>query len=270
MMAGDRGDARDVGIVIPAAGAGVRFGGRKAFVELEGQPLLRHVLRAFRSVEEVREIVVAVAAEDVPHAREEISKWEEEDGFCVVDCASDERPAAQAASRKPQAGPRSGPQPQAAVVGGGPRRQDSVWAGVRALSPECGPVLVHDAARPLIHPDDIRKVIAAVREAGAAVLGHPATDSVKEAAGGVVVRELPRGAIWLVQTPQGARMDILRRAFEEGGRAGREVTDEVGLLFAAGVAVRLVEGRRTNIKVTFPEDLPLARFFLLQNSHPRP
>jgi 2-C-methyl-D-erythritol 4-phosphate cytidylyltransferase len=237
-----------VGVVIPAAGSGVRFGGPKAFVELAGRPLLLHSLLAFAAVDEVLEIAVAATAADLERARDLIAR-----------SAGEIRAAA--AGRDP---------PGVVAVPGGARRQDSVAAGIRALSPAVRSILVHDAARPLVLTSDIRKMVAAIREGGAAVLGHPATDSVKEEGGGVVARELPRERIWLVQTPQGARVDLLRRAFEEGERAGIDVTDEVGLLFAAGIPVRLVEGSRTNLKITFPEDLSLGEFLLGKFSEPCP
>jgi 2-C-methyl-D-erythritol 4-phosphate cytidylyltransferase len=230
---------RDVGVVIPAAGAGARFGGRKAFVELDGRPLLLHSLLAFSRVAEVREIVIAVNPEDGESAAGWIEKW------------SGDLAAA-----------GGGSPPRLAAVRGGARRQDSVAAALAALAPESRVVLVHDAARPLIEPSDIRKVIAAIRETGAAVIGHPATDSVKAEKGGLVARSLERSEVWLVQTPQGATAEVLRRAFAEGQRQGLDVTDEAGLLHAAGFPVKLVEGLRTNIKVTFPEDLALAEFFL--------
>ena len=236
---------RDVGVIIPAAGSGVRFGQRKAFLELSGRPLLFHVLRAFTAVEDVREIAIAVAADEVGKTREGIREW-----------AGGMAPSAGAAAGRGREAPRI------SVVAGGRRRQDSVLEGLWALSGDIGPVLVHDAARPLIHPEDIRNIIAAIRHCGAAVLGFPATDSVKEEREGFVARELERSHVWLVQTPQGARAEILRKAFEDGLRSGLEVTDEVGLLHAQGIPVRLVEGRRTNLKITFPEDLPLAAFML--------
>lgn len=231
---------RDVGVVIPAAGSGVRFGRPKAFVELAGRPLILHGLRAFAAVAEVLEVVIAAGKAELQAIRD------------LVD-----RSAGEIREQAP-----GGVPPRIRVVPGGSRRQDSVRAGIEALSGEVRSVLVHDAARPLILPSDIRKMVAAVREAGAAVLGYPATDSVKEERGGSVGRELPRDRIWLVQTPQGGQLDLLRRAFEEGARSGLEVTDEVGLLVAAGIEVRLVEGSRQNLKVTFPEDLELAEYIL--------
>jgi 2-C-methyl-D-erythritol 4-phosphate cytidylyltransferase len=241
---------RDVGVVIPAAGSGERFGGPKAFVPLAGKPLILHSVETFASVEDVIEIVVASIPGDLDPMRDVLGRWS---------AAAADRWAA--AGRDP---------PGVIAVPGGARRQDSVWAGIRALSGRVRSVLVHDAARPLISAGDIGKVILAIRETGAAVLGYPATDSVKEERDGRIARELARERIWLVQTPQGGTVEVLRRAFSEGERAGLEVTDEAGLLFASGAPVRLVEGLRSNLKITFPEDLALAEILLGRISGPRP
>jgi 2-C-methyl-D-erythritol 4-phosphate cytidylyltransferase len=238
------GGSREVGVVIPAAGAGVRFGGPKPFLLLGGQPLLFHSLRAFAEVAEVLEAVVVVRPEELGKTREWVARFQEEHGGV-----------------KAGAGGR-GEICRLSVTAGGARRQDSVERGLEALSPESRWVLVHDAARPLVRTADIEKVIAGMRESGAAALGHPASDSVKEARDGLVARDLPRAQVWLVQTPQGGSREILLRAFREAKRAGREATDEAGLLTAIGAPVRLVEGSRSNLKVTFPEDLALAELIL--------
>jgi 2-C-methyl-D-erythritol 4-phosphate cytidylyltransferase len=236
---------RDVGVVIAAAGGGLRFGGRKALLHLAGRPLVLHSLSTFASLAEVREVVIAAPADDLLSVRERVERWRE--------------------GRSSAAG--GGDFPRVSVVAGGARRQDSVRLGLDTLSPEAHWVLVHDAARPLVDPGDVQKVIAAVREAGAAVLGHPATDSVKEEKEGFVLGDLPRGRIWLVQTPQGASRELLGRAYEAQDQG--EVTDEAGLLSRAGARVRLVLGKRTNIKITFPEDLALAEL-ILKNSRTAP
>ncbi len=229
-----------MGVVIPAAGSGVRFGARKAFLILDGKPLLFHSMTAFASHAEVREIVVVAPPSEVAEAERRVAEWR--------------------GGWSPSA-PGCGP-PAVAVVAGGPRRQDSVELGLRALTGDVQWVLVHDAARPLLDRDDLERVIAAVRRSGAAVVGHPSTDSLKVEEMGKVRGDLPRGKIWAVQTPQGASLSLLKRAFGEAKALGREATDEVGLLTASGIEVELVEGSRANIKVTFPEDLALAEFLL--------
>ncbi len=229
--------------MIPAAGSGVRFGGRKAFVILDGKPLLFHSLVAFASHGEVREIVVVATPGDAAEAERRVAEWM---AGWVLSEPERARPAV-------------------AVVPGGPRRQDSVELGLRALTGDVRWALVHDAARPLVGRNDLDRLISAVKRTGAAVLGHPSTDSLKVEEGGIVHRDLPRGKIWAVQTPQGASLYLLKRAFAEAKRLRREATDEVGLLTASGIDVELVEGSRANIKVTFPEDLAVAEFLLKKN-----
>jgi len=237
---------RDVGVVIAAAGAGSRIGRRKAFLELRGRPLLHYSLAAFARVEEVLEMAVVVNRDDLEKARSSIREWEEAAGAPGRDL------------------------PRITATPGGERRQDSVWRGMEALSAGTRWILVHDAARPLILPEDIRHMIAAVREHGAAVIGHPSSDSIREVSGGFISRDLDRERVWAVQTPQGARADKLRRAFRMGIESRLEVTDEVGLLLSSGIPVRLVQGERTNIKVTYPEDLLVAGLILDKKSSPAP
>ena len=133
--------------------------------------------------------------------------------------------------------------------------------GVEAIGETCEWILVHDAARPLIEPGDVRRLMAAVSEHGAAALGYPATDSVKREEAGMSEQGLDRSRTWSVQTPQGATAENFRKAYSLAAE-GEKYTDELALLEAAGIPARLVEGSRENIKVTLPGDEELARFFL--------
>ncbi len=151
------------------------------------------------------------------------------------------------------------------VVAGGAHRHDSVRRGLAALGAAVARVLVHDAARPLVLPGDIRRLLDAVAAHGAAALGHPVTDSVREESGGRVARSLDRRHVWQVQTPQGARRELLERAYgslDPAAESATEPTDEIALLRGAGVDVTLVEGSRENVKITLPGDLELAEFLL--------
>ncbi|MEM7230901.1 MAG: 2-C-methyl-D-erythritol 4-phosphate cytidylyltransferase [Planctomycetota bacterium] len=226
---------RDVGIVIPAAGSGTRFGAKKQFLELAGRPMLHHSLDLFASLEGVAEVVIVGAESDLETLDGVIDTW---------------RTARQS----------SGVSPDLRTVRGGARRQDSVENGIRALGGSVEVVLVHDAARPLLTSNDARAVVDNVREHGAAVLGYPATDSVKEERDGAVERGLVRDLVWLVQTPQGARRELLERAYREVTDGLH--TDEVSLLSGIDVRAKLVEGSRQNMKVTLPGDLELAEFLL--------
>jgi len=158
------------------------------------------------------------------------------------------------------------------LVAGGARRQDSVANAFRAAARESEVVVVHDAARPFVTADLIARTIAAAAESGAAVAALPARDTVKHAELMVrhaqhertrerawfVTETLPRDTIFLAQTPQAFRRDVLAAAFEFARRTNTEGTDEAALAEAAGHSVRLVTGDGSNIKVTTPEDLAIA------------
>ena len=150
-------------------------------------------------------------------------------------------------------------------VAGGGRRQDSVANGLAALPAEAEWVIVHDAARPLLPPGLVEACLSGALETGAAIAAIPVSDTVKRAgSGGFAVETVPRGDLWLAQTPQAARRDLLERALARAAAEGFEGTDEAALLEAAGVRVKLVLGSKANLKVTTPEDLALAEAYLAQ------
>jgi 2-C-methyl-D-erythritol 4-phosphate cytidylyltransferase len=153
------------------------------------------------------------------------------------------------------------------LVEGGENRQQSVWNALAAL--ECDPddvVLVHDAVRPLIDPATIERTIDAVVKHGAAIVGLPAVDTIKQvertADGAIVTATIPRELIVQAQTPQGALCGLMRRAFAEAEADGFSGTDEASLLERAGVEVAVVQGAAMNFKITQPGDIELAEFYL--------
>jgi 2-C-methyl-D-erythritol 4-phosphate cytidylyltransferase len=151
----------------------------------------------------------------------------------------------------------------AVVVDGGDTRQESVRRGLAALPDAVVIALVHDAARPLVTVDLIRRVAGAAERDGAAAPGLPSTDTVHRVdADGRFVQALPRAELRAAQTPQAARLALLRRAYEEAARRGVEATDEVALLLAAGFAVTAVPGDPDNVKITTPDDLVRAESIL--------
>ena len=143
------------------------------------------------------------------------------------------------------------------VVAGGPRRQDSVGEGVKALPDDIDVVLVHDAARPFATADLARRVAVAALEHGAALPVAPVRDSVKRVEDGVVVASLDRSMLGLAQTPQGFRREVLLSAREAVSDA--DVTDDVQCVEIAGGRVAVVAGEPGNIKVTDEWDLEMAR-----------
>ena len=145
------------------------------------------------------------------------------------------------------------------VVAGGDRRQDSVANAVDALDDRSDVVLVHDAARPFVTAEVISRTIAAAAEYGAAVAAVPVHDTVKRVDDArVIVETLPRQDIFLAQTPQGFRRDVLREAVALG-RQGVAATDEAALAERAGHAVKVVDGDAANVKITTAADLDAAR-----------
>ena len=142
-----------------------------------------------------------------------------------------------------------------AIVDGGATRSESVRCGLAAVPDDAGVVLVHDGARPLATPDLFRRVVDAVLAGAVAVVpGVPVTDSLRTADGRVMARD----GVIAVQTPQGFNAECLRSAHAGGG----EASDDATLVEAAGGAVMVVEGEASNLKITRPADLDLARLEL--------
>lgn len=217
---------RDVGVLLVAGGRGERAGAGplKQFRKLAGVPLLLRSLRPFARHPDVAHIVIALPAEHV----ESPPEWLEEiEG------------------------------PSVTIVSGGAERAESVRNALAALPDSAAVVLVHDAARPFVGEEVISAVIAASRDAGAALAAVPLVDTLKEAdaTGSVVRRTLPRQALWRAQTPQGFRRDVLEAAH---ARAAAGATDDAMLVEATGAPVRLVPDSPLNFKVTSGDDFALA------------
>ena len=147
-------------------------------------------------------------------------------------------------------------------VPGGAQRSLSVRAALAAA--EGDPVLVHDAARPLLTAELVERVLAALDGADAAIAAAPVTDTVKEARDGTVVRTLDRSGLWAVQTPQAFRRAALERALGQPDDVLAAATDDASLVEGLGGSVRIVEAPRENLKVTTPLDLRVAELLLHQ------
>jgi 2-C-methyl-D-erythritol 4-phosphate cytidylyltransferase / 2-C-methyl-D-erythritol 2,4-cyclodiphosphate synthase len=150
-------------------------------------------------------------------------------------------------------------------VAGGARRQDSVANAVAHARADAGVIVVHDAARPFVSPALIGRTIAAAVEHGAAIAALPVRDTVKQAGGArtnasrPIAATLPREDIFLAQTPQAFRRDVLLRALETGRELGLDASDEAMLTEQAGWPAHLVAGEAANMKITTPEDFEQAR-----------
>ncbi len=226
-------------VILPAAGLGTRMAGPqpKQFLVLDGLPILVHSLRAFAAVERVTAIFVAVRKAEMERVVAQIAEYGFVDRVCVVE--------------------------------GGDNRQESVSHALAALPAEPDDiVLVHDAVRPLIDAATIERTIDAVAEYGAAIVGMPAVDTIKQvertAHGALITSTIPREYVVLAQTPQGFRYGLLQRAFAEATADGFIGTDEASVVERAGNPVAVVHGSQVNLKITQPGDLELAEFYLRQ------
>jgi 2-C-methyl-D-erythritol 4-phosphate cytidylyltransferase len=230
-----------VAALLLAAGRGERLGlpVPKAFVPLAGRPLLLHALAALAASPAVERVVPVIA-------RGDFERWE-----------------ALAAERA--AIPKLAPH-----VFGGERRQDSVAAGLGALSPSFRFVAVHDAARPFVRPAAIARVIEAARREGAAILATPAADTIKRVRDGRVAATPPREECWAAQTPQVFRVELLREGLAKAQAEGRVATDDAQLVEWLGAPVAVVEGDPDNCKLTRPEDLAAAERRLAVAAAPEP
>lgn len=211
--------------IIAAAGAGSRLGDGtpKQFLELGGRPMVHHAIDAFRAAPRVTDLIVVTRAEAVDGLRAALG------GGKPVE-----------------------------VIAGGATRQASVALGMDRLPAAARYVLVHDAARPFVTPDLIERVLDGAMAHGAAIAALAATDTVKRVEGARIVETVPRERVYLAQTPQGFRRDVLEAAVALG-RSGVEGTDESALAERAGHAVHVVGGDEGNVKITTAGDLARAR-----------
>lgn len=145
-------------------------------------------------------------------------------------------------------------------VRGGAERSHSVRAALTASSGD--PILVQDAARPMLTPEIVAACLDGLSDADAAIAAAPVTDTIKQAAGGTVVRTLDRSVLWAVQTPQVFRRAALEAALDQPDDVLAAATDDASLVEAAGGRVRVVPTPASNLKVTTPHDLEIAQLLL--------
>jgi len=233
-----------VSVILPAAGLGTRMGrssaekagtSRKQFMLLDGSPILLHTIRKFMACGLVQEIVVALRQDDLSWVSELLGKE---------------------ALTKP-----------VRLVEGGDARQQSVENALKALAPDTGLVVVHDAVRPFIDLATIEKVIQEAAETGAAIVGIVPVDTVKQVRRNKILATLPRERLMLAQTPQVFHYSLLCRAFEKAREDDFAGTDESSLVERLEqVEVSVVLGSDRNIKITKPSDMDLARLFLAEEA----
>ncbi|MEZ5423284.1 MAG: 2-C-methyl-D-erythritol 4-phosphate cytidylyltransferase [Pyrinomonadaceae bacterium] len=217
--------------IIVAAGIGTRFGGDtpKQFVKLAGRPILSRSIEKFDHCDGIDSIIVVAAAEFVEQTRE------------LVEAGNFTKPVE--------------------IVAGGATRAASTANGLSAIKGDDGIVLVHDAARPLVSVSDIQRVIEAAAEFGAACLASPVADTIKRVANGEICETIDRSSLMSAQTPQGFRVEVLRRAFAEAAEY-QAATDECSLVESLGERVSIVAATSPNLKITTQDDLRVAETML--------
>ncbi|MGH2557628.1 MAG: 2-C-methyl-D-erythritol 4-phosphate cytidylyltransferase [Thermomicrobiales bacterium] len=214
-------------VVIVAAGRGERFGvADKVFLPLAGRPILAYALDAVESAASIATVVVVVGEHTKGIAADLVA---------------------------------TGPWTKvSAIVAGGERRQDSVAAGLAAVSNDVEIVVIHDGARPFAPAALFDACVTAATATGAAIAAVPVTDTIKRVADGQIVATVPRDDLWAAQTPQAFDLARLRAAFAHAAQHDLTVTDEAALFETLGWPVRIVPGALSNLKITHREDLAVA------------
>jgi 2-C-methyl-D-erythritol 4-phosphate cytidylyltransferase len=230
-----------IAAIIPAAGLGTRMGAEtpKQFLELDGVPLIIFTLRRLAACTAITDFFISTRADDIVSLQDRVGK---------------------SALGRP-----------ARVVHGGDTRQQSVANALAQVDPATEIVLVHDAVRPFVTIEQINRVISEARSRGAAILGIPAIDTVKEVKRAslpedvaLITATIPRERIVLAQTPQAFTYPLLRDAFRKAQQDDVTASDEAALVERFGHEVFVVLGSERNLKITRPADMELARFYLRQ------
>jgi len=226
----------DVSVIMPAAGLSLRMGAnvRKPFIMIGEKPIFFYTLEKFCKLKRVKEIIFVVNQRDRSTV---IEKW------------SDELKAYKVAK----------------IVTGGERRQDSIYNGLSHLDPDTKIILIHDAVRPLVKKDEIEAVIKSAEEKGAAIVASPMKLTVKKVNPSLeIIQTVPRHDLWMAQTPQGFKRDLIINAYDKLKDTNKEFTDDAEVVENAGHTVGIVSGSDDNIKITTREDLKLAELLLVK------
>ena len=219
--------------IIVAAGRGTRMGPDidKLFLEVAGQPVVAHAWQRFDAAGSIEEIVLVIRDGMEPAFRDIGSRLSLKKPFRFAQ--------------------------------GGAERQDSVWNGLCALSANAELVAIHDGARPCVPLDLIEQTLGAANDFGAAVAAQRVTDTIKQSEDGIsITHTVDRSKLWSVQTPQAFRVSVIRQALSRAREKGLNLTDDTAACELIGQAVRLVETRQPNPKVTVPGDLPFIQSLL--------
>lgn len=222
--------------IIPAAGTGSRMqaGVNKQYLLLAGRPILAHTLAIFAAHPRIDRVLVVIPEEEIEYCRTEIVN-------------------------------RFGLTKVSAIVAGGRTRQDSVGNGLLACNADIEDLIViHDGVRPFLSAAELDELLDAAARTGAATLGVPVKDTIKEVHDGVIVATPERSTLWQVQTPQVFRFPLVLAAHRQARSENFAATDDAMLVERLHHPVTMVQGTYRNIKITTPEDLVIASAFLTE------
>lgn len=211
-------------VVLPAAGSGKRMKAdrNKLLLELSGKPIFIYTLEVFDKDPHCEGMWLSVKEDEKPLIEELVEQY----GIKKV----------------------------RGYATGGAERQDSVRAGLELMG-EGDVVLVHDTARPFISPAVITELVQAAQKTGAAIAGVPVKDTIKKVQGGFIQETVDRASLWMIQTPQAFRYELLLGAARSASAEGFLGTDEAMLIERLGHRVQIVESTYENVKMTTPDDL---------------
>jgi len=234
--------ALKIAVLIPAAGAGSRFKGKKKkkqFADIDGRAVFMRTIEMFADRDDVAQVVIAIPADD-----EELFnvKYAANLGFFGVK----------------------------AILGGN-RRPDTVNKLLAEVKDDIDLIALHDAVRPCVTKTQIDAVFAAAVQSGAAILAAPLTGTIKKADDDSMITEtIDRCGLWQAQTPQVFKPDIIRKAYAQCDKLNADITDDAQLVEALGIPVRIVPSDAGNIKITAPADLAIAAAILKARPQPKP
>lgn len=225
-------------VIIPAAGSGTRLGSRipKPFIPLNGKAILEHTIAQFLPVKGLSQIIVATSKSSFEDVENIFANF-------------------------------GGTQVDLTLVEGGAERQHSIENALKYLKPEIELVAIHDAVRPFISKAEIEKCVQAASEFGGAILAVPAKDTIKKVDSSGIISETPvRANLWQAQTPQIFKKDLLLNAYKKAREDNYLGTDDASLIEYIGGAVKIIEGDRKNLKITYPLDLIIAEHIVQDKS----
>jgi 2-C-methyl-D-erythritol 4-phosphate cytidylyltransferase len=222
--------------IIVSAGKSSRMGLtiKKPFIKINDAPLLYYTLNKFEKSEHVLDIILVVSKEDIEFTKNKIIK---KYNFKKIK----------------------------SIISGGEERQDSVYNGLKACDINTEIVLIHDGARPFFNENKINELVNELKTFDGVILATKITDTIKEAKENIITKTVSRDYLYSIQTPQCFRFDIIKNCYENAYKENFYGTDDASILEHFNYKIKIVDGEKTNIKITTKEDLLYAQWLIENN-----